>query len=160
MASHERYRSRDLGGSYASLARDLGGWSRRVEDRHGWPTQFCAHGDRQRRQGVSARLCSQDGALATRARDGEAEEWARREVADAEGGRIRPARPAGKPRRCWGAGGRATAAGFGGIPRIHGDLQLAGAVGRIVDFMDLANDYRADRGSIGHRPMASTTCGR
>jgi acetolactate synthase I/II/III large subunit len=30
--SHERYRARDLGGHYANLARDLGGWSERVED--------------------------------------------------------------------------------------------------------------------------------
>src|SRR3989440_4974655 len=30
--SHERYRARDLGGNYASIARDLGGWSERVED--------------------------------------------------------------------------------------------------------------------------------
>jgi acetolactate synthase I/II/III large subunit len=30
--SHERYRARDLGGHYANLARDLGGWSERVEE--------------------------------------------------------------------------------------------------------------------------------
>lgn len=30
--SHEKFRARDLGGSYAALARDLGGWSERVED--------------------------------------------------------------------------------------------------------------------------------
>jgi acetolactate synthase-1/2/3 large subunit len=30
--SHERYRARDLGGNYANIARDLGGWSERVED--------------------------------------------------------------------------------------------------------------------------------
>jgi acetolactate synthase-1/2/3 large subunit len=30
--SHERYRARDLGGSYAAIGRDLGGWSERVED--------------------------------------------------------------------------------------------------------------------------------
>jgi thiamine pyrophosphate-dependent acetolactate synthase large subunit-like protein len=30
--SHERYRSRDIGGNYANIARDLGGWSERVED--------------------------------------------------------------------------------------------------------------------------------
>src|SRR6476646_782120 len=29
--SHEKYRTRDLGGSYANIARDLGGWSERVE---------------------------------------------------------------------------------------------------------------------------------
>ena len=30
--SHDRYRARDLGGNYANIARDLGGWSERVED--------------------------------------------------------------------------------------------------------------------------------
>ena len=30
--SHEKYRTRDLGGSYANIAKDLGGWSERVED--------------------------------------------------------------------------------------------------------------------------------
>ena len=30
--SHEKYRTRDLGGNYANLGRDLGGWSERVED--------------------------------------------------------------------------------------------------------------------------------
>jgi acetolactate synthase I/II/III large subunit len=30
--SHDRYRARDLGGSYANIGRDLGGWSERVED--------------------------------------------------------------------------------------------------------------------------------
>jgi len=30
--SHERYRARDLGGNYANIGRDLGGWSERVED--------------------------------------------------------------------------------------------------------------------------------
>jgi acetolactate synthase-1/2/3 large subunit len=30
--SHERYRTRDLGGNYAALARQLGGWGERVED--------------------------------------------------------------------------------------------------------------------------------
>jgi thiamine pyrophosphate-dependent acetolactate synthase large subunit-like protein len=30
--SHERHKARDLGGSYANLARDLGGWSERVSD--------------------------------------------------------------------------------------------------------------------------------
>jgi acetolactate synthase I/II/III large subunit len=30
--SHQRYRARDLGGNYANIARDLGGWSERVED--------------------------------------------------------------------------------------------------------------------------------
>ena len=30
--SHERYKSRDLGGNYANLARELGGWSERVTE--------------------------------------------------------------------------------------------------------------------------------
>ena len=30
--SHEKHRTRDLGGNYANLGRDLGGWSERVED--------------------------------------------------------------------------------------------------------------------------------
>ncbi|HZU88767.1 MAG TPA: thiamine pyrophosphate-requiring protein [Stellaceae bacterium] len=30
--SHERHRARDLGGNYAAIARELGGWSERVED--------------------------------------------------------------------------------------------------------------------------------
>ncbi|MCA8926805.1 MAG: thiamine pyrophosphate-requiring protein [Alphaproteobacteria bacterium] len=30
--SHEKHRARDLGGNYAALAKDLGGWSERVED--------------------------------------------------------------------------------------------------------------------------------
>jgi thiamine pyrophosphate-dependent acetolactate synthase large subunit-like protein len=30
--SHEKHKSRDLGGNYANLARELGGWSERVSD--------------------------------------------------------------------------------------------------------------------------------
>ena len=30
--SHEKYKTRDLGGNYANLAQDLGGWSERVTD--------------------------------------------------------------------------------------------------------------------------------
>ena len=30
--SHEKHKARDLGGNYAALAKDLGGWSERVED--------------------------------------------------------------------------------------------------------------------------------
>ncbi|MGE3916389.1 MAG: thiamine pyrophosphate-dependent enzyme [Hyphomicrobiaceae bacterium] len=30
--SHERHNSRDLGGNYAGIARELGGWSERVDD--------------------------------------------------------------------------------------------------------------------------------
>lgn len=51
--SHERYRSRDLGGSYANLARDLGGWSERVED----PAEVAAAIQRARRQTEDGRAC-------------------------------------------------------------------------------------------------------
>ena len=51
--SHERYRSRDLGGSYANLARDLGGWSERVED----PSQVADAIQRARRQTEEGRAC-------------------------------------------------------------------------------------------------------
>jgi len=51
--SHERYRSRDLGGNYASLARDLGGWSERVED----PSQVADAILRARRQTEEGRAC-------------------------------------------------------------------------------------------------------
>jgi hypothetical protein len=30
--SHEKFRTRDLGGSYANIAKDLGGWSERVDN--------------------------------------------------------------------------------------------------------------------------------
>jgi acetolactate synthase I/II/III large subunit len=30
--SHEKHNARDLGGNYAGIARELGGWSERVED--------------------------------------------------------------------------------------------------------------------------------
>jgi acetolactate synthase-1/2/3 large subunit len=30
--SHERHRTRDLGGNYANLAQDLGGWGERITD--------------------------------------------------------------------------------------------------------------------------------
>jgi acetolactate synthase-1/2/3 large subunit len=51
--SHERYRSRDLGGSYANVARDLGGWSERVED----PSEVAAAILRARRQTEEGRAC-------------------------------------------------------------------------------------------------------
>jgi acetolactate synthase I/II/III large subunit len=51
--SHERHRSRDLGGSYANLARDLGGWSERVED----PSQVAEAILRARRQTEEGRAC-------------------------------------------------------------------------------------------------------
>jgi acetolactate synthase I/II/III large subunit len=51
--SHERHRSRDLGGSYANLARDLGGWSERVEE----PSQVADAILRARRQTEEGRAC-------------------------------------------------------------------------------------------------------
>jgi acetolactate synthase-1/2/3 large subunit len=51
--SHERYRSRDLGGNYANLARDLGGWSERVED----PSQVADAILRARRQTEEGKAC-------------------------------------------------------------------------------------------------------
>ena len=51
--SHERYRSRDLGGSYANLAKDLGGWSERVED----PSRVGEAILRARRQTEEGRAC-------------------------------------------------------------------------------------------------------
>jgi thiamine pyrophosphate-dependent acetolactate synthase large subunit-like protein len=49
--SHERYRSRDIGGNYANIARDLGGWGERVED----PAAIGAAIGRARRQNDDGR---------------------------------------------------------------------------------------------------------
>jgi thiamine pyrophosphate-dependent acetolactate synthase large subunit-like protein len=49
--SHERYRTRDIGGNYANIARDLGGWSERVED----PAEIGAAIGRARRQNDDGR---------------------------------------------------------------------------------------------------------
>jgi thiamine pyrophosphate-dependent acetolactate synthase large subunit-like protein len=51
--SHERHNARDLGGSYANLARDLGGWSERVED----PSKIGEAILRARRQTEEGRAC-------------------------------------------------------------------------------------------------------
>jgi acetolactate synthase I/II/III large subunit len=51
--SHERHNARDLGGSYANLARDLGGWSERVDD----PAQVGEAILRARRQTEEGRAC-------------------------------------------------------------------------------------------------------
>jgi acetolactate synthase I/II/III large subunit len=51
--SHERHRARDLGGSYANLARDLGGWSERVDD----PSQVADAILRARHQTEEGRAC-------------------------------------------------------------------------------------------------------
>ena len=51
--SHEKHNTRDLGGSYANLARDLGGWSERVED----PSQIADAILRARRQTEEGRAC-------------------------------------------------------------------------------------------------------
>jgi acetolactate synthase I/II/III large subunit len=49
--SHDRYRARDLGGNYAAIGRELGGWSERVED----PSQIGAAIERARRQNDEGR---------------------------------------------------------------------------------------------------------
>jgi acetolactate synthase-1/2/3 large subunit len=49
--SHERYRTRDIGGNYANIARDLGGWGERVED----PAEIGAAIGRARRQNDDGR---------------------------------------------------------------------------------------------------------
>ncbi len=51
--SHERHRTRDIGGSYANLARDLGGWSERVTD----PADVGNAILRARRQTEEGRAC-------------------------------------------------------------------------------------------------------
>ena len=51
--SHEKHKSRDLGGNYAGLARELGGWSERVED----PAQIADAIRRARRQTEEGRAC-------------------------------------------------------------------------------------------------------
>jgi thiamine pyrophosphate-dependent acetolactate synthase large subunit-like protein len=51
--SHERHRSRDLGGNYANLARELGGWSERVSD----PNEVANAILRARRQTEEGRTC-------------------------------------------------------------------------------------------------------
>jgi acetolactate synthase-1/2/3 large subunit len=51
--SHEKHKARDLGGSYANLARDLGGWSERVED----PAQVGEAILRARRQTEEGNAC-------------------------------------------------------------------------------------------------------
>ena len=51
--SHERHRARDIGGDYAGLARDLGGWSERVES----PAEIGTAILRARRQTEEGRAC-------------------------------------------------------------------------------------------------------
>ncbi len=51
--SHEKHNARDLGGSYANLARDLGGWSERVDD----PADVGNAIRRARRQTEDGRAC-------------------------------------------------------------------------------------------------------
>lgn len=51
--SHERHRTRDIGGSYAAIARDLGGWSERVDD----PGEVADAILRARRQTEEGRAC-------------------------------------------------------------------------------------------------------
>ena len=51
--SHDRHRSRDLGGNYANLARELGGWSERVSD----PNEVANAILRAKRQTEDGRTC-------------------------------------------------------------------------------------------------------
>jgi len=51
--SHEKYRARDLGGNYAGLARELGGWAERVDD----PAEIADAFRRARRQTEEGRAC-------------------------------------------------------------------------------------------------------
>ncbi|MEO8714673.1 MAG: thiamine pyrophosphate-dependent enzyme, partial [Acetobacteraceae bacterium] len=51
--SHERFSARDIGGNYANLARELGGWSERVED----PDDVANAILRARRQTEEGRAC-------------------------------------------------------------------------------------------------------
>src|ERR1043166_6566278 len=51
--SHEKHKTRDLGGNYAALARELGGWSERVED----PGEIAGAFQRARRQTDEGRAC-------------------------------------------------------------------------------------------------------
>ena len=51
--SHEKHKARDLGGNYAALARELGGWSERVED----PGEIANAFRRARRQTQEGRAC-------------------------------------------------------------------------------------------------------
>ena len=53
--SHARHRTRDLGGSYAALARDLGGWSERV-DNPGHIAEAILRARRQTEEGRAALL--------------------------------------------------------------------------------------------------------
>ena len=51
--SHEKHKARDLGGNYAALARELGGWSERVDD----PAQIADAFRRARKQTEEGRAC-------------------------------------------------------------------------------------------------------
>jgi acetolactate synthase-1/2/3 large subunit len=51
--SHEKHKTRDLGGNYAALGRELGGWSERVED----PAEIANAFQRARRQTQEGRAC-------------------------------------------------------------------------------------------------------
>src|SRR5438552_5249955 len=52
-ASHEKHRTRDLGGNYANIGKDLGGWSERVDD----PAQVGAAILRARKQNENGKAC-------------------------------------------------------------------------------------------------------
>ena len=52
-ASHEKHRTRDLGGNYAAIGKDLGGWSERVDD----PGQVGPAILRARKENENGRAC-------------------------------------------------------------------------------------------------------
>ena len=52
-ASHEKHRTRDLGGNYAAIGKDLGGWSERVDD----PTKVGDAILRARKQNENGNAC-------------------------------------------------------------------------------------------------------
>jgi len=62
--SHEKFKTRDLGGNYAALGRELGGWSERVED----PGEIAGAFQRARRQTEEGRACCSSSSPAPRRR--------------------------------------------------------------------------------------------
>ena len=146
--SHERYRARDLGGNYANLARDLGGWSERVEDPARSATRSCAPAGRTRTAAPPARIHHQPGDRVLAARGvmeeaaalQHAAEWRLRKV-DADPSDATSRAAAALLEKNW----RTTSAcsEHRRCSASNGDLQLARRVGEIADFMDMANDYRA-----------------
>ncbi len=152
--SHERHNSRDLGGSYANLARDLGGWSERVED----PAQVGEAILRARRQTEDGRACllefvtSAETAFSRRRHEATTTIRSRRSCSNARrsGGCGRSMRIP----RTWSAPPPPArleklareVRGLRGTPLFLEYLAICNWLGEldgISDFMELANDYRA-----------------